>query len=308
MKLRKNIYGLLRIIVAIGLLVYFLEKVPLSLVLISLSSAHPGTIIAAVFISLVTQIIVAVRLQSLAFRQEIYISLYKALGINLARFFYGLFLPGGNLTGGAIRFFRLSGPKRKIEAALSTIIYDRIDATLGLLTLGLLFWIIDRMPGFGNIGLGALVILAGLLVSYGALFSKWRGLEYLTNRSSMFQASLDNFRNLPLSTRIRIFSLSITSHLSGIMAYSLLAGSLGIDISFLTIGWIRSFTILATMIPVSLSGLGIREGILLILLGTYGIPGEVALAFSFLVFGVTVLLPGLLGGLMETKIIIDSKE
>ena len=59
--------------------------------------------------------------------------------------------------------------------------------------------------------------------------------------------------------------------------------------------------IIATMIPISVSGLGLREGASLLLLGGYGIAAEQIVAFSLLVFTVSVVFVGLLGGFLEVR-------
>ncbi|MGH7799265.1 MAG: hypothetical protein ACREOW_01375 [Thermodesulfobacteriota bacterium] len=50
------------------------------------------------------------------------------------------------------------------------------------------------------------------------------------------------------------------------VVYYILASSLDIDISFIAIGWIRGTVVMVTMIPIFLSGLGVREGSLILLL------------------------------------------
>ena len=78
----------------------------------------------------------------------------------------------------------------------------------------------------------------------------------------------------------------------------LLAMALNINISFLNIGWVRSVIIIFTTLPISFSGVGLREGGFIVLLGTYGVPSEEALALAFLVFATVLFLAGV-GGLME---------
>ena len=53
------------------------------------------------------------------------------------------------------------------------------------------------------------------------------------------------------------------------------------------------------MIPISIAGLGVREGLLILLLRPFAVLDEEALAFSLLVFAVNVVLVGLLGDLIE---------
>jgi hypothetical protein len=80
----------------------------------------------------------------------------------------------------------------------------------------------------------------------------------------------------------------------------LLAVALNINIDFITIGWIRSVIIIFTTLPISFSGIGVREGGFMILLAPYGVPNEKSLALAFLVFA-TVLFLAVIGGLYEAK-------
>jgi hypothetical protein len=64
--------------------------------------------------------------------------------------------------------------------------------------------------------------------------------------------------------------------------------------------WIVPLVHLIQWVPASVSGLGLREGVLVLLLPRYGVPPADALAFSILIFGYTVLL-GLSGGILELK-------
>jgi 2-polyprenyl-3-methyl-5-hydroxy-6-metoxy-1,4-benzoquinol methylase len=81
----------------------------------------------------------------------------------------------------------------------------------------------------------------------------------------------------------------------------------GIEVSFLAMGWIRCVLILISMIPISIAGLGIREGSLILLLRPFGTIDEEGLAFSLLVFAVSVVLVGLIGSLIGGKNLFRSK-
>lgn len=113
--------------------------------------------------------------------------------------------------------------------------------------------------------------------------------------------SLKQYQDLTFCSLAFIFTLSIMTQLLGILIYYLLAISLGINIPFIRMGWIRSAVVMITMVPVSISGLGVREGALLFLLNPYGVVGEESLALSFLIFGITLLLIGALGGFIEGR-------
>ncbi|MCX6020694.1 MAG: hypothetical protein NTZ05_02990, partial [Chloroflexi bacterium] len=51
-------------------------------------------------------------------------------------------------------------------------------------------------------------------------------------------------------------------------------------------------------VPVSVAGLGLREGAYVVLLGRYGVPDEQGLALALAVFGM-ILAQGLAGGVVD---------
>jgi hypothetical protein len=62
---------------------------------------------------------------------------------------------------------------------------------------------------------------------------------------------------------------------------------------------IRSVVVLLTVHPISIGGVGVREGALVFTLHAFGVPAHDALAVSILVFATTILAPGLAGGVVE---------
>lgn len=89
------------------------------------------------------------------------------------------------------------------------------------------------------------------------------------------------------------------AHLFGTAAYFCLAGALELEIGFAAIGWVRAAMVLATLLPVSIAGLGLREAAAVLLLAPHAIGDAAALAFALLVFAVSELAVSTLGGLLE---------
>ena len=52
-------------------------------------------------------------------------------------------------------------------------------------------------------------------------------------------------------------------------------------------------------LPISIAGLGVREGVLVLLLASYGVSAPDALAYGLVAFAVSVLAPGLAGAIVE---------
>ena len=319
--MRINFPGLiiLRLLIAFSILYFIYSKFPLSDVLNVLSYANLSLIGICTILPFIMYTFASYRLWQLTSNQGIKLSYLKIIEINLATTFYGLFLPGGNMAGGAVRVYKISGEDKRVVETLASIALDRIVATLALCIVGVFFWTVHRPNNSGFIGLimliGIFVIVFLQVVVFSNSFphrlklSFLNNLSFITSRIQKLYKTLNNYRNLSVRTFIFILVISIISQLVGIVAYYLLALSIGIDISYTAIGWVRSAVILTTMIPISISGLGLREGALLFLLQSYAVSTDETLAFSILIYLVTILTVGILGGLIEViRFLIPVKD
>lgn len=126
-------------------------------------------------------------------------------------------------------------------------------------------------------------------------------LQLLTPRWwEKMSAAVDRSRLTGGRILIQSLILSIAAHLIGTLAYWLIAKSLDMPLSLVTIGWVRAGMMLATLLPVTISGIGVREVASLVLLSQFGIEADISVTFSLLVFFTMVVGIGLLGGLIET--------
>lgn len=103
-----------------------------------------------------------------------------------------------------------------------------------------------------------------------------------------------------------IILLALTRHILGIVSFWLVAMALDLHISFLTIGWIRVVMHALLMLPISLAGIGVREGSLVVLLQEYAVLPNEAVALAFLLFVVT-LLSNSTGGLFEIRNLLSPR-
>ena len=82
-----------------------------------------------------------------------------------------------------------------------------------------------------------------------------------------------------------------------VFCYTILGRSLGISVAPLEFFFIVPAVQLVTMVPVTINGLGLREGAFVILLASLGVPRESAVVLSLLWLA-GVLLYGVLGGVI----------
>lgn len=309
---------IVRGLIALSILVYLFNTVPLAGVLEVMLSASTALLALTFLFALVSQVLIAIRLKILTDLQGFEFSAVEIFQINLATIFYSLFLPGGNLAGIAIRFYKLSNPQKKYSGSIISLIFDRLVATMALCIVGILFWLLELPLESWPVPVIMLISLLVLFVFQGSssidggnikkgITSLWLGKKLIKPIDSIFQATA-LLRVMPGHSKWQVYCLSILAQLAGIAAYYFVALSLDLDVSILTIAWTRSAAMLVAILPISIAGLGLRETTFLVLLMPYGIFKSDVLAYSLLVFATTILAIGLLGGLFEGRWIIHSRS
>jgi uncharacterized membrane protein YbhN (UPF0104 family) len=302
----------LKAFVAVGLLTWVFLTVPIADVGDGLRAAAPLPIGGAWALVLVGTWLSALRLRAAGRRQRLRLPMGGVTAANLAASFYGLFLPG-YLSSGAIRWHKLSVLAGRRPGVLSAMIYSRLNYLVVLVLLGILGLLADA-PRYEShhaaIGLLALLVIAlllHLLAFRGALLSLFESTSGLhgrvlpkrvSTRMRQFFQGATHFRRVPARERVTVWSISILEAASGIASVWLLTRSLDQDIDVITVTWLTTVIQLATEIPISIAGLGIREGGLILLLRPLGIAPASAVALSLLLFSRTVFL-GAIGGLIE---------
>lgn len=293
-------------------LILVFTRVSVAEVVGALVSARTAPLVGAVGLSFLAQVGAAYRLRMLASAYGFGFSTPRMLEINLAAMFYGLFVPGGNVTAGAVRLYKMARDEGRLPVAFSALVRDRLDATVALAVVGLAFFLADRPPGAGAARVALWAGLAGCLLLWLFLFhpgvAAWIGrrvgripIAVLRRPMERLWGALATGAGIRASLQAKAFSISVGAQLLGVASYLLLARAVALDVSSSALGWIRSAVIFITMIPVSLGGIGLREGAFLVFLAPYGVGEERVLALSFLVFAATVVVFGVIGGLLEAK-------
>lgn len=229
--------------------------------------------------------------------------------------FYGQFLPS-ELLASFVKLHRLAGPTKQWAEVVAGLAYTRLVNMLVLALLGLVFWAIEMPTGPGRwVGVllgGMSATLVGIhltIVSPAVnrlaqrvfsmrIFNLFRG--GLTDKFvKLAQTMVESYR-LFGDTLTTVTLLAVVRHLMGIFGFSVIALSLDIHLSYVTVGWIRVVLHAVMMLPISLSGIGVREGSLVILLQEYSVPPSEAVALAFLLFALT-LVANALGGMFELR-------
>ncbi len=307
---RNIVIYLLKLSVAVTILLYLFNKVGLQTILVNMSHVKAPWLVAAFVMSLFMQLAVAVRLHALITPHSVALTRTKTFFINISSIFYGLFLPMGNVTGLAVRFYKLVRTEERYSWAVAAILADRITASVTLCLVGIIMligdWPISSAESFLGLVSGMVIstLLMVLMLSRTALaliarFEPVANFAWVKATVMKLKENVTAYHRLPVRNLLFIFLYSIAAHLLGVVAYYAIAQSMDLGLSFMTVGWLRCVLILITMVPITFSGLGLRELTAIVLLGSMGISQGQAVTYALLVFALTILSIALIGGVYD---------
>ncbi len=309
----------IRIAVAAIVLAVLASRVDVAQVRAALVACSRRDVALAAAWSFTALLVIAWRLRVLLTAQGVPARVGQMYAINLSAFFYNLFLPIGGVGVAALRLQKLShGATGRLTVALTAIVCDRLTAVAALGLVGLVCWVLDSQPKPAG---GLFVLVAGLSTSAVLVAPRIvpRGLRrsvrelqahgtgtWWSAGLTRVASALGSVARLSPAALARIFGISILAQIPGILVFVALGNGLGLAVSPLSMGWVRSVVTVLTLLPISIGGVGVREGALVFTLQSLGVPAHDALALSILVFVTTILAPGLAGGGVEAAYLLGA--
>ena len=216
---------------------------------------------------------------------------------------YSLIVPGDVVASGA-KWMNLAAATGKWTLVLNAIVYNRLALLFPALVVGAIallledpftpLWVRPTMAG----------ILAGMLA---AMILLWH---------PKFTTPVERFvelvaRPLPRSGRRRVDMLlsamrpvrafRLRDHLSiavlGLAATAMTVGGHafayaavpGVEVPILSIVWLHAVVVGVRQLPITIGGLGVREGLLVVLLAPYGVEAGAAVALGLVLFTTSVV-------------------
>jgi len=305
----------LQAIASVALIVGIFWFIPFHEVVASLREVKLAFVLASFALTLVIAYFESVQLWLLLRRAKLPITAWDVFETKLVTRFYGQFLPS-ELMASAVKLYRLAGPTGQWGEVMAGLALTRVVNMAGLLALGVLFWAIDMPQGAGRWvgaamigGIAALALAHSVMVSPAVnrvarnvlsarLFAWLQGKVF--EKTRRLAATVVDSYQLYGDMVWTIAAIGLVRHALGIVSFVMVAHALDVQISFMTIAWVRVVLQAVMMLPISLSGIGLREGSLVILLQEYAVPASQAVALAFLMFLIS-LLANSLGGLLELR-------
>jgi uncharacterized protein (TIRG00374 family) len=278
----------------------------------------------AFLVLLPVQYLVGMSYQLMAKSQNMEMSALRFMILNLIIGFYQIFIPA-SFFGSSFRWFRYARYSKKPAESFAVIAYNKVFNVFLVLLLssGFLFFNETDSIKITSIQVIALLIavtcLLLLIPSISLMTIKFfppveknakknRFISLIRKWIIKILSAFINFRELGISSQLKIILYGITAQLLQIFSYWIIASALGIRLTFAQLGLIRATLLLAANLPLNLTpGIGVREISLVALLTAMNIALEYAAAMSIVIF-VRSLFYGVLGGVIEGIQIIMTKR
>ncbi|MDD5069485.1 MAG: lysylphosphatidylglycerol synthase transmembrane domain-containing protein [Candidatus Omnitrophica bacterium] len=305
---------LLKLFLVCSILIFIFSRVDIHLLIETIRSINLGLYLLAMSVLLLSKIVVSLQLKLVLLSVNVKRRLKELLIINFSASFYSF---AGDLFGGVVRFNRISGKDNRRGESLFSILIQRYQLLLALYFSFLIGFFYSGITVLTSrelvviIGFGltsAVLFLIFLIVLFNqsgvnfserllTFFRRFTDSGFFLNKVEDLIRVMKVFR-MNFLIFIKSFIVGFINQIIGFFAAWLVVVSLGIEIPFFAVIWVFSLTALAHLLPISFYGLGIREGMLIWLLGKYGVAVEASLLVGFLLFFIMIV-HGVVGGLVE---------
>ncbi len=224
--------------------------------------------------------------------------------------FYNLFLPT-SIGGDVVRVYDLSFTTGKLEKSLASVVMDRLTGMIVLLIIGLwallfnvklynahlLFWTIAFLVFFLSLFI-MLIYKKPRKIFYLLMPSKI--LNFFKKKLNKYIDSFNYYKINPKALIIAMFYGALLQ-INVIIYFFLIGKALKIKLDFVYYCAVIPIIQIITLIPVSLSGIGIREAAMITILKIFNVSPELSFSLSLLSFILAAIFNSI-GGLLQFKL------
>lgn len=278
-KKNKVIPLILKSIVSISVLTLIVKKIGLDNIVNTLEGLNPLYFIMASLLYITSIYVSSIRWRVLLKVEGIdNIRINRLFSLYLIGSFFNNLLPG-IIGGDSVRVYYLYKEIHKGSSSLGSVLADRYTGFVALLLLGLLALLIKFREIKGTGLEYVLLIIAILFIVGSILFFRFR----IGDRFATLRGFYDYFHKLFHQPSIFLNSIFCSVFVQILIVLSVFSISEGmnLEVSLFDIFLLLPVVVAVTTIPISLSGIGLREGAFIILFGKVGLGPETATALSF---------------------------
>lgn len=288
-----SLMPIIKLIISLILLFWVFKKIPLAALGATLYKCHWTGIIFSIVMVNICMFVSALKWQPLLKVQQIKLPYAKVLSFYYVGLFANNFLPS-SIGGDAMRIYDVARSTEKPKEAAASVIMERLLASMALaLTAGLALMLASKIEGTSHIYwlvggiltvcLGAFGVFLVYPFSENAIIGKWlcRLYKYKEYPAVLFKVLLLSF----------VFQALLVA--ANIFIFQALDSNIQLAKHFFYIPVIMAIS----MLPLSINGIGVREGMYVMLYGRAGVDPSTAVMCSLLFF-MLVTITSLVGGII----------
>ncbi len=278
-----------------GVLIYVaLSRLNLTHVDARLSSLQPFWILSALLVAAFQSVLLAYRWQIIARFCQLPMKDMEAIRFFYIGLFFSQFLPGG-FGGDAIRIWLLGRAHSDLVGASYSVLLDRFFGLLSLtlFVIGGLGWSLAQIPDAH--ARTSLLLLSASCFAVAVMFlfasqllpkrlAQWMVFRHLGEMSHLAKSMLVSRRGPS------IMVLSLIIHAIAVVMAWLLAKAIGTPFSILSSFEFVPAVMLITLLPISISGWGVREMMFSLVFRYIGLPEGDGVIVSLLLGGIGLVL------------------
>ena len=252
---------------------------------------------AAIVVWFAGVILSAVRWQRVLVALDIEVPLRRLVRHYLASLFVSNFLPS-TVGGDVLRVTRLSAENGDTPRNFASVVLERLTGWIVLPVLTLTALAVN--PGLrelGNASRVAFLVAVITLVLLGALLfaaghprvgGRLTSTEGWRRFTGAVHIGLEQFRRRP-GLALEVLTTSFAYQLAVMLAAFFAADALGIGVSWTAILAFMPAVAIVQVLPITIGGLGVREGALVLFLHPLGVSTQHAITLGLLVYGINLL-------------------
>jgi len=305
---RRILVQIVKIAVSVGLIAFILHRLSPEHLLADLSRANPWQLVSAAVIFFVSVVLGAFQWHFLLKAGGIDLPVMKTCKVYFVGMFFNNFLPAG-IGGDAVKIYDVTRVGNDPHHVFAVTVLDRIIGIAGLCVLALAASL-ALLAGEGLPHLRLYIfIFAGCVAPVLALVMNRklsRGVRRLFGKITLWGLGgrfdavfrhLGEFRRLRMLL-VRLTLLAIAVQFLRVVTHVLVALSLGVAVT--NLNFIQFFVFvpllgLIMILPISINGLGVREGAGILLFAQIGFSKEQALLMELITYAIMVMV-SLIGG------------
>lgn len=253
-------------------------------------------------------------LRFLLHRVGLDVPLSRVVLANSLATFYGLLVPS-DVFAGVAKWADLSTATGDKSRVLSAMVFAKVGLALPPLLIGSVALALDNP--FSAAGLPAIsaALSAALLLGTFLVLNRGTGSRldavaggvmdrlpkwFRTRGRKLIEAGA-GFRSLSLADLIGVLLLSTLGFGLGIAGMGFAVAAAGASVPLTVLPWVGMTLFLVRLVPITISNLGVREGIFMAAFGLYGIGSATAVAAGLIMFSGTLVI-ALIGGTYQLAI------